>query len=175
MTQSHPDQALMEALGLPDPDDAVFPSRSAGTRRALHSLLGYLRRHSLAGSVRSPTILWQLLHDSPVPPRLTWGAMATNTSLDILLARLARRRDAQRPRLLCWNLRRLVDPEPQVAKQKLATILSSLRAGNIVLLQETHWSSHSLTVWSSKLEATDVHSTCGVPGPRRDLPVASPF
>ena len=169
MTQSTPDHALLEALGLPDPDDNVFPSRSAGTRHALRSLRGYLRRQSLSGHVSSPTALWQLLHDTSLPPRLTWGAMATHTSLDTLLARLALRRNAQRPRLLCWNLRRLVNPEPQVAKQKLATLLSSLRAGNIVLLQETHWSLHDLRVWSSRLEATEVHSTCGVPGPRQGL------
>ena len=116
MTQSAPDPALMEALGLPDIDADVFPSRSAGTQHALRSLNQFLRRRHLYDHVSSPTALWGLLHDGIIPANLTWERLAGGSTLATLLDRLARRRNSQRPRLMCWNLRRLVDPEPQVAK-----------------------------------------------------------
>ena len=51
MTQSTPETALLEALGLPHLDDDVFPSRSAGTRHVLHSLRVFLRRQSLYDNI----------------------------------------------------------------------------------------------------------------------------
>ena len=128
MTQCTPGPALREALGLPDLDDDVFPSRSAGTQHVLHSLRQFLRCRQLHDHMSSPTALWGLLHDGIMPASLTWGRLVGHSTLATLLDRLARKRNSQRPRLLCWNLRRLVDPEPQVAKQKtrLPTSLHTL-------------------------------------------------
>jgi len=140
----HP--ALWEALGRPRLT-ALLPFGRSAQWRAMRARIG--EAYSLpACSLLSPTGLWRAIHGCAPPRGATWEALLHGGRSDALLDLCPGPAGGGGIRLASWNARWLVDLGSEVVVQKKAMIARQLRAGRLVLLQETHWDDTTAAIWT---------------------------
>ena len=134
------DPALLEALGLPERSigDRLPSPLTALWRRHSFALRNALSRQGITDRIRTPSVLWTLLHRCPRPRRATWRSLLEGRTWDLLVERVRDRRAASGTRVAVWNPRWLVDPTTDVNDAKRWVIKKWLDAGRVTLLSETH-------------------------------------
>jgi len=137
--------ALWAALGRPQLT-ALLPLGSSEQWRAARALLN-LAVPLAPRTMQSPTALWRTLHGGTPPRGATWAALLTDG--DYTALQDPPRHSGQRGsiRLASWNARWIVDLSSATVARKRAAVGRQLRAGRVLLIQETHWDGAAAAVW----------------------------
>jgi len=97
---------------------------------------------------RSPTAFWRAFHGGPLPIGAAWARLLQDAKFDGLdqLPRPPDRGAALR--IASWTARWLVDLGNAKAQRNRVALGRRLRAGRIVLLQETHRDGTAAAIWA---------------------------
>ena len=145
--------SLWALLLQPQSSDLLPLARSRTWPSQAESLLEWARSHECNDRIRSPGSLWTILHQTPVPNGATWSDLIAEHTPEDLLAALKRRSATEGPGFASWNVRWLIDPHSVQNILKRQRIRRWLDAGEITLLQETHWEASDLAVWENLFPA----------------------
>ena len=156
-------EALRSIAGLPPLHDLLPSASSLQWRRARTAFERAALDHGCRLRLRSPAMLWQLLHGSGLPRGATWEGLLR----DLTVAALAHRAQTQAPRLVCriatWNCRWLPALTTSSGRSKAGQVQRAVRAGTMVLLQETHLDDAAMALWAAGLHGCRViHSSAQV-------------
>ena len=145
--------SLWALLLQPQGSDLLPLAKSRTWSSQAESLLEWARFHKCNDRIRSPGSLWTILHQTPVPNGATWSDLIAEHTPEDLLAALKRRSATEGPGFASWNVRWLIDPHSVQNILKRQRIRRWLDAGEITLLQETHWEASDLAVWENLFPA----------------------
>ena len=99
--------------------------------------------------------LWALVHATAPPAHTTWGRLCGEASIDTIVNRL--RAGAAAPPFSCysWNARWVQASTPKAALRR-QVVLDKVLAGQVVCVQETHWSEAQGYAWAGLFPAPQV-------------------
>ena len=157
--------SLWEALGAPPWRQVLPTARDPSWVAAHRSLWLQLSATGVARRFRSPASLWLLLHGSSLRLGSTWGQLCQDHTLADVAGLAGAPICGSAPTSTTWNVRWLHNPHTATAAAKRAAILRRLQVGDILFLQETHWSDTSQAIWAGLFPAATVVSAPGRPGP----------
>ena len=148
--------SLWALLLQPQGTDLLPPARSRVWSSQTESLREWARGHECDARIRSPSSLWTILHQTPVPHATTWSDFIAERTPANLLAALRERSASEGPGFASWNVRWLVDPHSVQNILKRQRVRRWIDAGKIILLQETHWETADLAVWENMFPAATI-------------------
>ena len=131
---------LWEVLLYPQGTDLLPLAGSQEWTARAQALQAWLSANGMRRRIRSPWALWALLQRTPVPAGATWDALMHGTDAQALLAALAPTAEVTVRGIVTWNVRWMVDQHSMTSRDKFVRVKGWLDTGNVVLLQETHWS-----------------------------------
>ena len=156
--------SVWECLGRPNWAALVPGPRTEGWHAARTRLEDGIRLVGRACRIRTPGVLWGLIHTARpgggLPQRTTWGRLCGDATLGTVLERIEARATAPGLRPATWNVRWLISPHTQQGILKRQRIMRGLNAGKVVALQETHWQTCQAAIWEGLFTGTEVVSTC---------------
>ena len=99
--------------------------------------------------------LWALVHATAPPAHTTWARLCGNASVDAIVARL--KGGAEALLFLCysWNARWVKASTPKAALKR-QFVLDKVLAGQVVCVQETHWSEVQGYAWAGLFPPSQV-------------------
>ena len=158
--------SLGTALGSPNPARLLPARRSPEWRWYCRTIEDFSRCPGIL-SGRGAEWLWKKLQRSAPPPQISWGALLVGWGE----ADEARVRAALRETICLddvvitsWNVRWLVDPNSTRATGKKRVIEERLALGQIVCIQETHWSDADEAVWKHGLMIRSIFASSAYNG-----------
>ena len=154
MASGHP-FPLWRTLGFP-PRGGTAPCATSAQWVAVVSRL----RDAMPPGVKLPRMgswptLWALVHATAPPAHTTWAQLCGNASVDTIVARLEG--GAAAPPFSCysWNARWVKASTPKAALKR-QFVLDKVLAGQVVCVQETHWSEAQGFAWAGLFPAAQV-------------------
>ena len=157
--------SLWEALGAPPAGEGLPCARDPSWISAHRFLWLRLRDLGHPRRFRSPATLWQALEGTPLPIGCTWARLCANRTVSDLVSRIQAPAPGCLPTVTTWNVRWLHRTSTTTAAAKRTAILRRLQVGDIVLLQETHWTLESQAIWAGLFPAATVASAPSRLGP----------
>ena len=166
-------------MGCPDLAAPLPGPRSLGWRAACTALQRCLLGRGVRARLRSAAGLWRVLGGGPLRAGADWRQLCELGNVDTLVGAMALRDADGGVRFATWNVRWLLSPHTERAAAKHAELGRALRGGNVVLLQETHWTVAAAAQWGGLFSAAQVaHSVARVGprgGPQGGVAVVVPF
>ena len=154
MASGHP-FPLWRALGFP-PRGGTAPCAKSAQWGAVVARL----RRAMPPEVKLPRMgswpsLWALVHATAPPAHTTWARLCGDASVDTIVARLEG--GAAAPPFSCypWNARWVKASAPKAALKR-QFVLDKVLAGQVVCVQETHWSEAQGFGWAGLFPASQV-------------------
>ena len=144
---SLPMSSLWEALGRPCLAAPLPGPRSLGWRVACAALHRCLLERGVRAKLRSAAVLWRALGGGRRRAGADWRQLCELGDVDTLVGALGLRDAVGSVRFATWNVRWLLSPHTERAAAKHAELGRALRGGNVVLLQETHWTAAAAAQW----------------------------
>ena len=158
--------SLWVALGRP-PLGAQLPGpRSSGWRAACAALLQCLGQRGVSARFRSAAVLWRTLSGGLPRAGANWRQLCDLGDVNTLVGAMALRDAADGIRFATWNVRWLLPPRTERAAAKHAELGRAFTGGNVVLLQETHWTLAAAAQWGGLFSAAQVAHSVARMGPR---------
>ena len=158
--------SLWEALGRPCLVAPLPGPRSLGWRVACAALQRCVLGRGVRARIRSAAVLWRALNGGPPRVGADWRQLCELGDVDTLVGALRLREVVGSVRFATWNVRWLLSPHTERAAAKHAELGRALRGGNVVLLQETHWTAAAAAQWGGLFSAARVAHSVAREGPR---------
>ena len=145
------DTSVWASLGSPDLQCMVPGPRTWGWQEARRQLEQACRRVGGQCRIRTPGVLWSLLHaprqGGGVPRGLTWERLCGEATVWQLLQRVQLEQRGYGLRVATWNVRWLVSPHTMQGILKRQHIQRGLGQGKLIALQEMRWGNDGADIW----------------------------
>ena len=140
---------LAAALGHPAPWVSLPSRRSASWAKVLEAFSNFLNGCELTVNF-GPHKLWNRLQRRPRPKNIRWGEVLKGweeAHADRVREALFVSHGKAEIYIMSWNACWLVDMKSDKVRRKREIIESALARGNVVCLQETHWTDGDAKLW----------------------------
>ena len=148
---------LWAALGRPPPEGLLPAARSPCWVAARQLLRRAADPPGSLDQMRSPWVLWRTLHGGSAPRSATWQDLLGQSTVCELQEKLQATVSASLT-VTSWNPRWLVSTVTDKAVAKREAIQKLVVAGNIVCLQETHWSKEDAATWTASFPGARLYA-----------------